>query len=166
MSRDLYPIEREMLQSVSEICAGLYDENPPSNKPWTKGVKDALAELARNHGFRSFYAGDPQSLEWLWDMTWLDVGEAWRNFRGVYLACEIEWNAELGEHLHDFMKLVVAESKYRLFVCAVHGNPDWIERRFRELEDASAEAPGKRYLVIGTPPAKPEGALPFRAWTT
>jgi len=166
MRRELYPAERQILEALSNACAPLYDDREQSGRVWTRAVKESLAALGRGYGFRAFFSGEEDNAEWLWDMTWLDVAENWERFQGVYLACEVEWHAELSEHLHDFMKLVVAEAKYRLFVCQVQDSEAWITERFQVLMDASAEVTGKRFLVIGVPWTKPKGTLPHLAWTT
>ena len=166
MKRDLYPAERQMLKVVSDASNELYDRKEWSGRVWTKTVQESLATLGRASGFRAFFSGEEDNSAWLWDLTWLDVEENWERFQGVYLACETEWSDQLGEHLRDFMKLVVAESKYRLFVCQVKDAEAWTSERFQALIDASAEVIGKRFLVIGVPPTKPKGAYPHVAWTT
>lgn len=163
MNRELYPVERRVLEAVTAAAHILYQEGNTSGKDWTLALKRAIAAVAVKMRLRPYYCGEPDSFEWLWDMTWLDTDEDWQDFRGTFLACEIEWADERSAQSYDFLKLCVADAKYRVFICTPPEGKE--DARLWHFADLSAHLQGKRYLAIAVPRREPK-ELPHLAWTT
>jgi hypothetical protein len=163
----LFPVENEIYDELNARAKELYDRKAPERE-WTAEYKQALLRLGNRHGFQAWASGLPDGGEWLWDVCWVrcDRKEWWKSFRGVFLACEIEWNAAEEKLMEDFLKLTVAVADFRLFVCTLH--PEKRERTFDPLLAGCPGSRGARYLAIGVPiPGKcsPDDPLPYRAWT-
>lgn len=81
---------------------------------WTKKLKNKLAMLGQDRGFRA-YASTAELAnqgEWLFDLTWADEPAGF--LRAIPLACELEWDP--GGVDDDFQKLVVARADHRVML--------------------------------------------------
>lgn len=167
MNRKLFPIEREIYHTLNEQANSLYEKDA-SQAQRTKAFKEALFHLGEvKHNFQVWGLKEKDRLkgEWLWDICWIRCGKDWKDFRGVYLACEIEWVSGYEILLEDFLKLTVANADFRLFICTVPATKTKYEAVFDRLMAACPGSRGARYLVIGAPKNRPEEGLPYRAWT-
>ena len=162
----LTEIEERIYKALDDASRGLVGER--SEEVWTRGLKEALYDLGAELGFSVWTRSVRGSHEWLWDMCWARCeGDDMRTFKGLAMACEIEWGSG-SKQLEDFLKLVVAVAELKLYVCGV-----WVAKTediFTLLKDvcrACPQPPNSRYLIVGVPVIweyKGE-PLPYRAWT-
>jgi len=172
MYQDLLQIEREIVNAVEKASSKCRKpENVSSNEFWTKEIKKELHCLGKRHGLITW--GGEKHSEWLWDICWADYeGEgrwdqgSYRTFKGVRMACEIEWNygnqITNVELINDFLKLTVADVDYRVFIFAVHPKQK-IDEIFNLLYSMCPPSKGYRYLAIGIYDVKKDNVC--RAWT-
>ena len=101
--------------------------------------------------------------EWLFDIVWANCKGPWESFRGLRLACEIEWKTDERSNLQDFCKLTVCRADCRLFVFGC--KPDESDLRF-DLFEGFRHAVAGVYLTVAVPDGwdSPE-PLPSRRWT-
>ena len=166
----LFPIEREICNRLDETARELYPKEV-NDSVWTVQFKQSLFDLARENDLQPWGTGAGEDCpEWLWDVCWAKLGRNragkydWKDFRGVYLACEIEWRHDDANLLNDFLKLVVARADYRLFVFGCSKEQD-AEEKFEMLIRHCPVSGGARYLALAVPDKHPAKYLPKKAWT-
>ncbi len=170
---ELFPIEEEICQKLSVSAKELISRNSKTPE-WTTKFKAILYKIAEKYGYQPWGtdAGDNQS-EWLWDVCWAKLGSKgqgendWKDLRGIFLACEIEWKSDLEYILEDFLKLTVAKAEYRLFVFACRKQVD-ADSMFDILQRHCPGSEGARYMAIVVPDGwkhEKDSLLPHCGWT-
>jgi len=164
MSDELFPVEREILDALNKKAEELWAKKA-SRPEWTREFTAVIKCAGEQREMKVYYAGGKKAGKpgWFWDLCWLSEGQSWQDFRGVKLACEIEWKHSNEHILEDFLKLVVADAELRVFVFAVKKSED-VESKFHLLRNACPGSKGHRYLAI----CFPDGGntpVPYRAWT-
>lgn len=137
---------------VSKIKSALKEVHNSENKSqreWTREFKRALSELGQSEF--TVYPNEKAG-EWLVDLCWSKDGNNWtKDFEGIYLACEIEWNRGIDYLLYDFQKLTVIDAEIRLFIFQY----DTLDK-CKELMEALKKAceftrqKGYYYLIAGS----------------
>lgn len=161
MNDMLFPVEREIYEAVRRCVRDLYAKNEERNTVWTTELKRVLYDLGESRQLQAWGTRCKHGGAWLWDVCWIKVGRDWTDFRGAFLACEIEWGNSREALLEDFLKLVAAKADYRLFIFEARLKS--AEKRFEEIMNACPGSQGARYLAIAVGPDW--DALPYRAWT-
>jgi len=121
-----------------------------SDAEWTKNLKNALATLGQNHGFRA-YASSAELAnqgEWLFDLTWADEPAGF--LRSIPLALEMEWNP--GGVDDDFQKLVVARAQHRAMLFSFPPGSSrrlFIDKLLKNVQTFTLSSHGDRYLLGG-----------------
>jgi hypothetical protein len=98
-----------------------------SSRTWTSAFFKAIEKVRQQIDFgeygsevegRSSHELHKDS-EWLWDVTWRWYNKADKGhtiLNGLYLACESELGTTKSAILSDFQKLLVADSKLKIFI--------------------------------------------------
>jgi len=169
----LFPIEAEICSELSRIAKELF-KNKANDRNWTEAFKAALYDLALKHNYKAWGTGaGNEANEWLWDISWAKLGldnkgkYNWQDFRGIFLACEIEWKINKEEILDDFLKLTVAKAEYRLFVFSCKKKLE-ANNTFNFLKSHCPGSEGARYLAIAVPndwENEKKSLLPHCGWT-
>ncbi len=162
MSDTLLPVEREIYEALQGRVREFRAIKPGSDSVWTAGLKQVLYGLGEARQLQAWGTSSEHGAEWLWDVCWIKVGRGWTDFRGVFLACEIEWKISRKALLEDFLKLVAAKADYRLFVFQASSVKS-AEKRFEELMNVCPGSEGARYLALAF--VRDCDPLPYRAWT-
>ena len=161
MNNQLSSIEQEIYSKINDLSKQLYSEDQ-FNICWTKKIKRELKKLGEQ--YKHIVWGDGDKSEWLWDLCWVDYGKDWTDFKGVNLACEIEWKGDDYSLMEDFLKLTVAIAELRLFICTIPIDVQKQDEKFEKLKSLCPENMEFNYLVIGIPYRQPKHDLPFRSW--
>lgn len=159
MISDITQLEMTIYEALNDLSRGLYDKNLQDGK-WTPPFKNALRSLGEKHGY-TVWGSFPDRSEWLFDIVWAYC--VWPEFKGVALACEIEWKRSDERHREDFCKLTVADCDLRLFVFGC--KPGDEDKKFDFIQELASYRSGQRYLAIAVPYTW-DGDLPHRAWTS
>ncbi len=170
--QDLLAIEEKIVDAVNTASKSCREPEPVSNEIWTKEIKIELKELGTKYNLITWSSENIQ--EWLWDLCWADYKEegrwhqgSYRTFKGIRMACEIEWNygdkESNVELINDFLKLTVADVDYRVFIFAVHPDQKNADSIFDLLYSMCPPSKGHRYLSIGIYDVKKPNE--HRAWT-
>jgi len=146
--------EIAIYQELNTLAYSLYGKRFPDSR-WTADFKKSLRALGERSGYVVW--GEDKS-EWLFDLSW---AYAWPDFKGLVLACEIEWCKNDRDQLNDFYKLTVCDCAQRAFIFQCDRGDE--ERKFDLFQGASPFAIGKRFMAIAVPPGWQQD-LPFRCW--
>ncbi|GEM_PF-4737852 len=161
---EMTELEEKMLNAVEMACKEIYEQRTlPSTTSWTIAITKELVQLGKNHNMVTCANyGEKDRGEWLWDICWIKTSSNtldWNNFRGVKFACEIVWErtATLTEILEDYLKLVIADCEYRLFIFepANQANFDEVVEKLMAMSNNFSNKNGfmvKRFMVIGVLP--------------
>ena len=147
------PTCRDTVHRLSETAREIRKAASPNDAYWTASFKEVLRKLGARLEQQVWGHGDGskgesldwQFHEWLFDVVWADRDGHWNSFRGLRLACEIEWQRGESPHLEDFLKLTVCRADLRLFVFGC--KPDEMECRFDLFKGFEHAMPG-RYLAV------------------
>jgi hypothetical protein len=159
---ELLPVEQDVCNELEKTAEELYKEKPFSNKVWTERFNERLYKLAGEYDLQAWgHDAGERCPEWLFDICWAKLGRKkddtseydWMRFRGLFLACEIEWGYSDGDLLVDFLKLSVVKADYRLFIFACH-KPKEANEKFNLLMRHCPGSDGARYLAIAVPDSK------------
>jgi hypothetical protein len=156
--------EQVLFARLNRLAGRLYRTAPPGDGVWSQPFRGELQEIG--HGLKPkcevWGTGLRDWTEWLLDVCWGRYSGS--SFRGLAMACEIEWKPNPTEWLHDFHKLTVCKADLRLFVfgCRLKFDP---KTDFEVLVDASRYDPGSRYLAIAVPVRGPCDCYQ-KAWTS
>lgn len=170
----------EIVKRLNQRADELYRSDLPGDGPWTRALKEVLRDIGQERGYQVWASesseGGFEFHEWLFDVCWAKSDDDWETFKGLAMACEIEWARNSKEKiLEDFMKLTVCDVPLRLFISAckripsAEGRAELVKERFILLKKTSAWSPGKSYLAMVLPDGGPfdEGVLPYCAhWTS
>jgi hypothetical protein len=102
----------------------------------------------------------------LFDLIWSKEGVSWREFHGLPLACELEWDDKSDEILTDFQKLTIVVADVRLMIINNWDeyNGKYFNDKFLMCYNATKLIDNKfNYLLIGLPVKYPENVV-YRAW--
>jgi len=112
----------EIELSIKEILEGIaieaLGEGVLNDGEWTKRIKLKLCRLGHEKGYSVSATGveEAETGEWLYDLIWAyGEGEPWI-FMEMPLALECEWSRYDEDILWDFDKLLIARSKYKIFI--------------------------------------------------
>lgn len=158
--------EQKIIDSLS-LFGQMADNNAYTETDWTNGIKFVFSAIGHELGYKSFFSLDKKGRrsfekiqqdiqeilsvsipdhgnEWLYDIVWWgqdDLGYA----EDIPLVAESEWKMSISAIQHDFQKLLLAKSKYRILI--FQGNHkaifEWLEMQIRRLQLTQAE---DRYL--------------------
>jgi hypothetical protein len=106
---------KEILEGVLKADA---DAGGLGAAEWTKNIKLQLCKLGQEKGFKISASGfeGAETGEWLFDLIWAyGEGEPWF-FVEMPLVLECEWSPYDEDIWWDFEKLLVARTKYRIFI--------------------------------------------------
>lgn len=121
------------------------------SKKWTKRIKDEICKLAEKYECNADASGYKDTSEWLFDLIWWTKSKD-NYFLELILAMECEWS--LGGHdiWVDFEKLLIARTKYRIFIFE-QKLQDEVREYFKEFKKAiqkfKGTQAGDRYLLAG-----------------
>ncbi|MBK8808291.1 MAG: hypothetical protein IPO21_17360 [Bacteroidales bacterium] len=138
----------EIKKCLQEIHEGKFI----GRKEWTDAFKVGLKKIGIDNKFKVYPNPDNKDGEWLVDLCWSIEGDDWKEeFKGLKLACEIEWNRSVDDILFDFQKLTVIDSEIRLMIFQFNS-----EKEFEDIMAAIIKASkhsqqkGNRYIIVGT----------------
>lgn len=165
-----------IVEALTIAARKIRKANERGNSLWTRRFKEALRELGKESNFevwgkdlhwpggRDGRIDGANFHEWLFDLCWARCQGPWNTFKGLAMACEIEWGTDQRSHDQDFSKLTVVEADLRLFVFGC--KPREEESRFAHFQEASRYSPGKAYLTLAVPDGwnKQEQLLPHESW--
>jgi hypothetical protein len=166
MERNLTEVESKILEALKVVIKENFEV---TKRPmWTKLVFDALKTLGDSQKQVTYChtLKDINQNEWLFDLIWSKEGISWHEFKGLSLACELEWSDTNEDVLTDFQKLTVVVADIRLMII---NNWDeysdkYFEGKFEICYKASQQISNKfNYLLIGLPVKHPENVV-FKAW--
>lgn len=148
---------------IGEIRKGIQNMHSYSNavgrQEWTDAFKRKLINIGRNAGYKVYASTEYEeadSGEWLFDLCWSmepDLKDEWMyKYSGLKLACEMEWNMDKAEILHDFQKLGVAKADYKLMIVQYNESSqfDEIKKWCEESLSPSLYNDGSKYFLIGS----------------
>ena len=118
-------------------------------RQWTRAVKNEIARLGSEYGFKVYAAGcdESDSGEWVFDLSWCVEDKT--GFQDVALAMECEWNPN--GTMDDFQKLVVARATHRVMICWQPTIAAWnkcLEDFLKQVRIYKGSAVGDRYLFF------------------
>jgi hypothetical protein len=132
----------------------------------TNAVKVVLRRAGKELGFMTFPDNDKRLSkargQTLFDLIWWDDRPG---RKGVALAVESEWNANQGDILHDFEKLLFIKSPLKLMIYRVRGkNKDLIREAIKEyLLHFRQHVHGENYILCEFQPDWSCACYLFRA---
>lgn len=136
-----------------------------SNSVWTVEFKNVLKEIGHENGY-TVWGNNLDNSEWLFDVCWVKDGDKWQtHFKGLAMACEMEWGESDFEHLDDFYKLTVCNAGFRLFLFGYPNNQVVYREKINLFKHASSYTRDQKYLAIGVP-CPCDIDLPWDAWIT
>jgi hypothetical protein len=151
-------IELKIKEILAKILQQAVEGGPDTNPWWTQRIKSELCILGHEEGYSVSATGceslekAPETGEWLFDLIWAKGdGHPWI-FKEMPLAMECEWSPDENEIWWDFEKLLVARSKYRVFIFQKTKNSE-LDRLFNEFNESihafKSSQQGDRYLLAG-----------------
>ena len=145
-------IKNEIKKSLQKV----HNKNYQTRKEWTKAFKNSLKKLSENEIFenkiKTYPNEEKNEGEWLVDLCWSNEGDDWKtDFKGLKLACEIEWNKDTEDLLYDFMKLTVIDAEIRLFIFQYNSEKEY-KNIINKLEKACnfTKIKNYEYLLAGS----------------
>ncbi len=141
--------EKEQLISKIKLCLAIAHKSQGTSRGnWTSIFKAELRKLGKDCNFKVYPDKDINNKEWLLDLCWSKEGPNWKfEFKGIVLACEIEWERNLDEIISDFQKLTVIDADIRLFIFQYDSDTEFNHFK-NSIEDASAHFTQKGYEFI------------------
>jgi hypothetical protein len=127
-------------------------ENHNSQREWTTAFKNTLYNLGKEHGYIVYPNKDKFEGQWLVDLCWAIEGENWqKDFKGLKLACEIEWSRNMDNILYDFQKLTVIDAEIRLMIFQYRNEID-LDEYIKAILQASnyTKSKGYNYLIAAS----------------
>jgi hypothetical protein len=161
----------EIIGKLTLLSNDLYRKWLPDGQ-WTLPVKQLLRDIGHDRKFQVWASPGKEEFDfhgWLFDLCWARSGDPWPSFKGLSLACEIEWSRSRERHLEDFCKLAVADADFRLFIFASKS----YEQAADDLKEIKAvsmnfpRTPGKPkcYVALAIPDDGPsKKPLPMDHW--
>lgn len=141
-------LTEEIIKSLKLV----HKEKYKTQKAWTEAFKKDLYDLGKKHTFQVYPDEEKNYGEWLVDLCWSDEKENWQiDFKGLILACEIEWSKRIDDLIYDFQKLTVIDSKNRLFIFQFNSKGEY-EKTIDSLKKACqfTKPKGYKYLIIAS----------------
>lgn len=162
----------EIIRKLTLLAKKLYRQGL-SDGSWTLPFKEVLRDIGKHRKYQ-VWASPREKLkcdlhEWLFDLCWAESDDPWTSFKGLRLACEIEWSRTRDGHLGDFCKLAVADADLRLFIFASKSYERAADD-LKTIKDVSKNFPGvpgkrKRYVALAIPNDGPfKKPLPMDHW--
>ena len=166
---DIKETKEKIEESLHQIAADLTQEF--SDKIWTKAIKERLTSLGhdRNCGVAAGGVNEAERGEWLYDLTWWKYeGNNLNNMTSISLAVESEWQPAWEEvegesratgYENDFLKLVYAKAKLKLFIFWANDENecDKILDRLMNFANMCEDRDGDEYLFSCALWTKEEG---------
>ncbi len=142
----------QLIIEIKKCLQEIHKRTYIGRKKWTNAFKFGLKKIGIDNKFKVYPNGDNTDGEFLVDLCWTIEGDDWKEeFKGLKLACEIEWDRSVVEILFDFQKLTVIDSEIRLMIFQFNS-----EKEFEDIEAAIIKASihsqqkGYRYIIAGT----------------
>ena len=157
---DIEETKRKIRKRLNNVAEDLNGKGISHSKAWTKAIIKTLAEL----GYERNYEAAPGNLkgirhkEWLYDLVWWKYKDNhFNNMISIDLAVESEWTPDWKEingekrgvgYEKDFLKLVYAKAKLKLFIFGAHNKEDFEKRleQFKRLANMCEDRNGDEYL--------------------
>ena len=134
-------------ESLQRVHQGTYKGQPL----WTNAFKNSLCELGERNNYK-VYPNKKKESQWLLDLCWAKEGNNWQaDFKGLKLACEIEWSRKVDDILYDFQKLTVIDSELRLMIFQ-YDNHEELKIFVAAIKTASdyTKSKGYNYLIAAS----------------
>lgn len=141
-------IEKDILKGLNEV----HKSNINNRSEWTYKFKEKLTLIGEKYGYIVYPNKDKKEGEWLVDLCWSKEGKDWKiDFKGLKLACEIEWDSNIDEIIIDFQKLTVIDAEIRLFIFQFNKKEEY-DNIINAIKLACEFTKHKdyKYLVVGS----------------
>ena len=136
-----------IIHAIKKTLQKVHNKKCKSQTEWTAEFKKALYNLGKKK-YKVYPDANKFEGEWLFDLCWADEGKNWRTeFKGLKLACEIEWSRNIDDILHDFQKLTVVNSEIRLMIIQ-YNNKKEFENFLEAIRNASEYAKSIKYNYL------------------
>ena len=155
-------------KSLNQVAIDLKGKS--GRKIWTRTIKKKLTSLGQENGYAVADEDIKKDFrEWLYDLVWWKYKDNhFNNMISIDLAVESEWtpswkeiNGEKrgAEYEKDFLKLVYAKAKLKLFIFGAYNKEDLEKRlkQFKRLANMCEDRNGDKYLFSCALGTKKEG---------
>jgi len=141
-----------LTDKIKESLKKTHREKHKSQREWTIAFKKTLYNLGKKNGYAVYPNKQKMEGEWLFDLCWANEGKNWQtDFKGLKLACEIEWSKNIDEIIYDFQKLTVIDTDIRLMIFQFNKEDEFNEF-ITAIETASnyTKIKGYNYLIAAS----------------
>ena len=142
-------INENLIIEIKKVLNCVHNGKCKKRSEWTAEFKNALSVLGETN--YTVYPNKKDG-EWLVDLCWSIEGNDWKkDFRGIKLACEIEWDMNVDEIIYDFQKLTVLDADIRLFIFQYNSEEEY-NNTIDAIESACKFTKQKdyTYLIAGS----------------
>lgn len=153
----------DLILNIKDVLNKVHNREYKNKTDWTSVFKTSLKELGEKYKY-NVYPNDKDG-EWLVDLCWSSDGKDWeKDFKGLKLACEIEWSRDINEIIYDFQKLTVIDADIRLFIFQFNSIKEY-NKVLDAIETASKYTIEKKYsyLIAGSGNKNSEVEMRFKA---
>ncbi|MCX6326565.1 MAG: hypothetical protein NT144_07955 [Bacteroidia bacterium] len=149
-------------------------------KGWTQAFFTALKEIGNEEGFKVYTSSangkispTEGGVEWLFDLCWSferTGNDDWKkDFKGLKLICECEWEMNDDFIIHDFQKLAVGKAELKIMIVQYKSEEQFNEFKtsceksvYKKLYEDNAE-----YILVGSGNAKNDTEIKWeKLWET
>lgn len=133
-----------------------------SKMEWTKEFLEKLGKIGAHEGFKIYpskYDKDDKDKygEWLFDLCWSieENGNWMKEWKGLKLICECEWDIPKEAILHDFQKLAVAKADIKIMIVQYNKKTKYetIKDWCKDSVDENLHNDNSIYILVGSGPS-------------
>ena len=153
-------VKKEIMNLLDGVTKELSKEKISCCETWTKTIKTKFTTLGHKEKYK--VAANTKKAnygKWLYDLIWWRCENDYNNMKSIELAVEIAWHPgweKVGKewralgYENDFLKLVYAKARLKLFIFGAKNEKDYKARikRFKELADMCEDRNGDKYLFF------------------
>ncbi|MBE3085777.1 MAG: hypothetical protein IMZ64_06120 [Bacteroidetes bacterium] len=180
-SKQNWMTKKELLKEIRKGFNEVQKETAINRqKGWTQAFFAVLKKIGNEQGFKVYTSSANGKIspkeggaEWLFDLCWSferPGNDDWgKDYKGLKLICECEWQMNAADIIHDFQKLAVGKAELKIMMVQYKS-----EEQFNEFKtsceksvDKILYADGSEYILIGSGNAKNDTEIKWeKLWIT
>ena len=154
--------DHEIIERIKNEFEELNIKNGLSRGKWTEVFLTKLGDIGSQENFKiypsKYDVSDKDKYgEWLFDLCWSieENGNWMKEWKGLKLICECEWDIPKEAILHDFQKLAVAKADIKIMIVQFDNDEKYEEIKCwcKNSVDENLRNDNSIYILVGSGPS-------------